>query len=98
MRPWPRLSLAVLSAAVLSSSLSAQVQRGDGLPQPLPLFPPDNWWNLDISAAPVDSPSTATPGGRTPGRAPTPPAWRSSRAWCAMTRRSARYRSSMRSG
>ena len=23
-------------------------------PAPLPLFPPDNWWNTDISAAPVD--------------------------------------------
>jgi hypothetical protein len=23
-------------------------------PVPLPLFPPDNWWNTDISAAPVD--------------------------------------------
>ena len=26
---------------------------------PLPLFPPDNWWNLDISAAPVDTGSAA---------------------------------------
>ncbi len=25
------------------------------LPVPLPLFPPNNWWNLDISAAPVDA-------------------------------------------
>jgi hypothetical protein len=24
------------------------------LPSPLPLFPPDNWWNADVSAAPVD--------------------------------------------
>jgi len=24
------------------------------LPGPLPLFPPDNWWNQDISGAPVD--------------------------------------------
>jgi hypothetical protein len=28
-------------------------------PAPLPLFPPDNWWNTDISAAPVD-PSSAS--------------------------------------
>jgi len=28
---------------------------GGALPQPL--FPPDNWWNLDISSAPVDSKS-----------------------------------------
>jgi hypothetical protein len=24
------------------------------LPQPLPLFPADNWWNADVSGAPVD--------------------------------------------
>lgn len=29
-------------------------QRGGELPQPLPLFPPTNWWNTDISSAPVD--------------------------------------------
>ena len=29
--------------------------RGGALPQPLPLFPPDNWWNLDISNWPVAS-------------------------------------------
>ncbi|HEX2930447.1 MAG TPA: hypothetical protein VHV54_12065, partial [Candidatus Binatia bacterium] len=29
--------------------------RGGALPQPLPLFPPDNWWNLDISTWPVAS-------------------------------------------
>jgi hypothetical protein len=28
--------------------------RGGPLPQPLPLFPSDNWWNLDISNWPVD--------------------------------------------
>ena len=27
--------------------------RGGALPQPLPLFPSDNWWNLDISNWPV---------------------------------------------
>jgi hypothetical protein len=25
------------------------------LPGPLPLFPPSNWWNIDISTAPVDA-------------------------------------------
>ena len=29
--------------------------RGGALPQPLPLFPSDNWWNLDISNWPVDT-------------------------------------------
>ena len=28
-------------------------------PAPLPLFPPDNWWNTDISAAPVDNSSAS---------------------------------------
>ena len=28
--------------------------RNGVLPQPLPLFPADNWWNLDISTWPVD--------------------------------------------
>lgn len=27
------------------------------MPVPLPLFPPNNWWNTDISAAPVDDDS-----------------------------------------
>jgi uncharacterized repeat protein (TIGR01451 family) len=30
------------------------------LPSPLPLFPATNWWNLDISAAPVDLTATTT--------------------------------------
>jgi hypothetical protein len=33
--------------------------RGGALPQPLPLFPADNWWNLDISSWPVDGNSAA---------------------------------------
>jgi hypothetical protein len=33
--------------------------RGGALPQPLPLFPPDNWWNLDITSWPVDSNSAS---------------------------------------
>jgi len=41
------LTLAALPAA-------AQVTQGGALPAPLPLFPPDNWWNVDVSAAPVD--------------------------------------------
>lgn len=28
--------------------------RGGALPQPLPLFPPDNWWNVDVGNWPVD--------------------------------------------
>ncbi len=33
--------------------------QGGPLPAPLPLFPATNWWNQDISAAPVDAQSTA---------------------------------------
>jgi hypothetical protein len=33
--------------------------QGGPLPTPLPLFPPTNWWNLDITSAPVD-PSSAS--------------------------------------
>jgi len=32
----------------------ASVPVEGAAPAPLPLFPPDNWWNTDISAAPVD--------------------------------------------
>jgi len=45
---------------VLASAAAAQSpQRGGVLPQPLPLFPPGNWWNTDVSAAPVDPKSAA---------------------------------------
>ncbi|HYN21978.1 MAG TPA: hypothetical protein VE078_13545, partial [Thermoanaerobaculia bacterium] len=33
----------------------AHAQPGGPLPGPLPLFPPDNWWNVDVSSAPIDS-------------------------------------------
>jgi hypothetical protein len=56
MRRW--MALVAVSMAVVSP-LGAQVQRGAGLPQPLPLFSPDNWWNVDISSAPVDTNSTS---------------------------------------
>jgi hypothetical protein len=38
----------------LTAVLSAASTLGGALPGPLPLFPADNWWNLDISSAPVD--------------------------------------------
>jgi hypothetical protein len=39
--------------------LAAVSTLGGALPGPLPLFPADNWWNLDISIAPVDPNSAA---------------------------------------
>jgi hypothetical protein len=56
MRSILRIScgLAVVALSLAPSALSAQgVQRGTGLPAPLPLFPPDNWWNVDVSLAPT---------------------------------------------
>jgi hypothetical protein len=40
-------------------AVAPAVTLGGTLPGPLPLFPAGNWWNLDISAAPVDSNSGA---------------------------------------
>ncbi len=58
--PHPRMIALTLTAALaLPGSLVAQVVRNGPLPAPLPLFPPDNWWNVNISAAPVDSNSAA---------------------------------------
>ena len=45
--------LSFLFAPVLPA-LALDATRGGVLPQPLPLFPADNWWNLDISSWPVD--------------------------------------------
>ena len=45
----------LLSAAILGSIVvGAASVLGGPLPPPLPIFPADNWWNLDISTAPVD--------------------------------------------
>jgi hypothetical protein len=46
------------SIAFVTLLIWAQIRGGD-LPQPLPLFPSDNWWNADISSAPVDPNSAA---------------------------------------
>ncbi|HET7032166.1 MAG TPA: hypothetical protein VFJ48_03505 [Casimicrobiaceae bacterium] len=53
--------LLAMSVLVASESLaqcpSSVPAEGASLPAPLPLFPPDNWWNLDISSAPIDTKS-----------------------------------------
>ena len=43
-----------LAGAAVVGLLLAEAQLGGPLPGPLPLFPRSNWWNLDISKAPVD--------------------------------------------
>jgi hypothetical protein len=54
---------AVVSGLVLLSSAAGAAGigpvQGGALPGPLPLFPPDNWWNADVSAAPIDPGSAA---------------------------------------
>jgi hypothetical protein len=53
-------SLSALGFGLVAAyPLSAQPLRNGPLPQPLPLFPADNWWNVDISAAPVDANSAS---------------------------------------
>lgn len=54
-----RTGLAAIMAGVWAVSLSALALLNGPLPTPYPLFPRDNWWNLDISAAPVDSASAS---------------------------------------
>ena len=54
----PMVALLTLVTFLTSSMVPAWAMnsaRGGALPQPLPLFPPDNWWNLDISNWPVDA-------------------------------------------
>ena len=48
-----RSALFALLLTVTSCSLYAATQGGE-LPVPLPLFPQNNWWNVDVSNAPVD--------------------------------------------
>ena len=47
----------VFAGAIVAGGLTALIAAGvpgGALPQPLPLFPADNWWNLDVSTAPTD--------------------------------------------
>jgi hypothetical protein len=49
----------VLAIPAIAQCPASVPVEGAPPPGPLPLFPPDNWWNLDISAAPVDSGSAS---------------------------------------
>jgi len=60
---WRRLAVALLVGVCALSTSQAPISTatadsgpvlGGALPGPLPLFPPDNWWNTDVSAAPLD--------------------------------------------
>ena len=56
-----RLLLVTLAAvAALGGFVAAAVSTlGGAIPGPLPVFPGDNWWNLDVSTAPVDPASAS---------------------------------------
>ena len=43
-----------LVIGLLAATAFAGATQGGPIPVPLPLFPPNNWWNTDITAAPVD--------------------------------------------
>ena len=52
-------AVAVGTAALCVGLVAARMATlGGPLPGPLPLFPADNWWNLDISTAPIDPDSS----------------------------------------
>jgi hypothetical protein len=54
-----RLVIPVLAVLLAVPVAAGQATQGGALPAPLPLFPPDNWWNVDVSAAPLDPNSAA---------------------------------------
>src|SRR5688572_2982737 len=51
---WMTLRRLIVAVALLVPVAAWAATLGGPLPGPLPLFPSTNWWNLDISAAPVD--------------------------------------------
>src|SRR5229473_3966968 len=54
------IALALLAAPASLAQCPASVPVEGAAPTvPLPLFPSNNWWNLDISSAPVDSASAS---------------------------------------
>jgi hypothetical protein len=50
---------ALFSIAALGIVVAAASTQGGAIPGPLPVFPRDNWWNLDIASAPVDPASAS---------------------------------------
>jgi hypothetical protein len=59
IRPRARLSAATVCVVLALTMVVVGATLNGGLPGPLPLFPRDNWWNADISQAPVDPASAS---------------------------------------
>ena len=53
------LWVVIALTAALQPAFPQGATIGGPLPPPLPLFPPGNWWNTDISSAPADPNSAA---------------------------------------
>jgi hypothetical protein len=53
-----RFSAAVICGLFALTAITAAATLNGALPGPLPLFPRSNWWNADVSQAPLD-PSSA---------------------------------------
>lgn len=49
-----RVATALLLLFLAATVMGQAPQRGGPLPGPLPLFPATNWWNTDVTSAPVD--------------------------------------------
>ena len=58
-RHFRRTLVSMLVSVAAATAIVAAITPGGALPGPLPLFPRDNWWNLDISTAPVDPASAS---------------------------------------
>jgi hypothetical protein len=54
-----RIAFAAAGALAASAIVAASSVPNGALPGPFPLFPADNWWNLDIATAPVDPASAS---------------------------------------
>jgi len=50
---------AAVTSLIAAGVVYAAATLGGTIPGPLPIFPRDNWWNLDISNAPVDAGSAS---------------------------------------
>ena len=54
-----RILVSLFIALIAIPAFGQAPVRGGPLPAPLPLFPLTNWWNADITQAPVDANSAA---------------------------------------